>query len=124
MRVLVLDDSTVLRAILKRILEQLGFEVFEAPDGMQGLERLRSAGAMDVALVDWNMPVMSGLEFVQQLRRDDTYASMPILMVTSETDLTHVAQALEAGANEYVMKPVSRESIQEKLAILGVSQAG
>lgn len=124
MRVLVLDDSTVLRAILKRILEQLGFEVFEAPDGMQGLERLRSAGVMDVALVDWNMPVMSGLEFVQQVRRDDTYASMPILMVTSETDLTHVAQALEAGANEYVMKPVSRESIQEKLAILGVAQAG
>lgn len=124
MRVLVLDDSTVLRAILKRILEQLGFEVFEAPDGMQGLERLRSAGVMDVALVDWNMPVMSGLEFVQQVRQDDAYASMPILMVTSETDLTHVAQALEAGANEYVMKPVSRESIQEKLAILGVAQAG
>lgn len=124
MRVLVLDDSTVLRAILKRILEQLGFEVFEAQHGAEGLDHLRRHGAMDVALVDWNMPVMGGLEFVRQVRQDNVHASMPILMVTSETDLTHVVQALEAGANEYVMKPVSRESISEKLAILGVPLRG
>jgi two-component system chemotaxis response regulator CheY len=122
MRALVLDDSPTQRLVLKLILAHLGFEVIEAADGREGLARLAAVGSADLALVDWNMPQMNGLQFVEAVRADRRWDSMPLLMVTAETELEQVARALAAGANEYIMKPFTKESIQEKLQILGVGR--
>src|SRR5436190_20682811 len=99
-----------MRVILGGMLKQLGFEITEASNGQEALDRLSQQGKPDVALVDWNMPVMSGFEFVQAVRRDPAFGDLPLMMVTTETELHQVANALEAGANEYVMKPFTREA--------------
>ncbi len=122
MRALVVDDSSAMRMILSRIMRDLGFEVFEAEHGRDGLERLRQLGRVDVALVDWRMPEMSGLEFVEAVRRERTWDDVPLMMVTTETELAQVRRALAAGVNEYVMKPFTKEAIREKLALLGIEQ--
>ena len=121
MRALVIDDSRAMRSILTNILIECGFEVVSAGNGKEGLEKLAQAGAVELALVDWNMPVMNGLEFVQAVRGDSTHADMRIVMVTSETELTQINRALEAGANEYIMKPFTKDVILGKLEMLGVS---
>lgn len=120
MRALVIDDSRAVRAILSGMLKEMGFEVLVAPDGRQALSLLEERGAMDLALVDWNMPEMSGIDFLRAVRADARYAGMPVVMVTTETCLAHMTAALEAGANEYVMKPFTKEIIQDKLALLGI----
>src|SRR5438552_5990570 len=112
-----------MRAILGQMLRQLGFEVSEAGNGREGLERLRQLGPPDLALVDWNMPVMSGYEFVRAVRADPALAAVRLMMVTTETELAQVATALEAGADEYVMKPFNRDVIVEKLGLLGLARA-
>ncbi|MDY7225465.1 response regulator [Hyalangium rubrum] len=121
MQVLVVDDSRVARRIISRLLRELGFSVTEAADGRQALEALRAHEGLGLALVDWNMPELDGLAFVQVLRSDPTYAGVKILMVTSETGMHKVRQALQAGVDEYVMKPFTREALLEKLALLGFS---
>jgi len=98
----------------------MGFEVAEAGNGREGLERLRQSGPIDLVLVDWNMPEMDGLAFVRAVRADPTYKSVRLMMVTTENDLSRVAIALEAGANEYVMKPFTEEVMREKLQLLEV----
>lgn len=123
MRALVIDDSRVMRNMLRRILEGYGFQVAEAVHGADGLQQLQALPAPDVALVDWNMPEMTGIEFVEQVRGDDTYDSMAILMVTTETEAHQMDRALAAGANEYLMKPFSPEGLKEKLAMLGFYEA-
>lgn len=120
MRALVIDDSTTMRRILGRMLRQIGFEVAEAGNGCEGLERLRQAADTDVVLVDWNMPEMDGLAFIRAVRADSAFDSVRLMMVTTESDLSRVATALEAGADEYVMKPFTEEIIREKLQLLGV----
>lgn len=120
MRALVIDDSRAMRSILGQILKQFGFEVTEAVNGRDGLDRLRQLGHPEVVLVDWNMPEMNGYEFVQAVRGDASYQQMPLLMVTTETEMEQVSRALHAGVNEYVMKPFTRDVIREKLAIMGV----
>ena len=120
MKALVIDDSKAMRSILKRILKDLGFEVFEAANGQEGLERLAKVGAPDLALVDWNMPEMNGLEFVRAVRSDPAYNNLRLMMVTTETETERVAAALEAGANEYIMKPFPKDALIEKLAMLGI----
>lgn len=120
MHVLVIDDSRTLRRMLGEMLRDLGFTVSEASDGVEGLEYLEKSELPDVALVDWNMPRMNGLEFVQAVRANERYASMPLMMVTTETEIEQMTAALEAGANEYVMKPFDQEIIADKLALLGV----
>ena len=120
MRALIVDDSRATRTIIKKMLTEVGFEVFEAVDGLDALRRLKEIGQADVLLVDWNMPEMNGYEFVCVLRGDHRYDNLPLMMVTSETELAQMAKALEAGANEYVMKPFTKEVITEKLALLGV----
>ncbi len=121
MRALVIDDSRTMRKILGRILQPMGFEVAEAGDGREGFERLRQAGNIDIVLVDWNMPEMDGLAFVRAVRADSTYEAVRLMMVTTESDLSRVATALEAGADEYVMKPFSEDVIREKLVLLGLT---
>ena len=102
------------------MLIEVGFEVFEAVDGLDALRCLKEIGQADVLLVDWNMPEMNGYELVCALRGDHQYDKVPLMMVTSETELTQMAKVLEAGANEYVMKPFTKEVIAEKLTLLGV----
>jgi two-component system chemotaxis response regulator CheY len=111
-----------MRAILRRILRELGYEVLQAGNGRQGLECLREFGAVDLALVDWNMPEMNGLDFLRAVRKERAYDAMRVMMVTTETEMEEVTEALGVGASEYVMKPFTKEVILEKLQILGLAQ--
>ncbi len=121
MRALVIDDSTAVRMILRRILTEIGFEVYEATHGREALECLKQIGKTELALVDWNMPEMNGYDFIRAVRAERAYDTMRLMMVTTETEISQVAKALEAGANEYVMKPFTKDMIIEKLNILGIS---
>jgi two-component system, chemotaxis family, chemotaxis protein CheY len=120
MRALVIDDSRTVRAILRAILTGIGLDVVEAANGREGLDRLRDAEDVGVVLVDWNMPEMNGLEFIRAVRARRAYDPVRILMVTTETEQEQVIRALEAGANEYVMKPFTREILVAKLSLLDV----
>jgi two-component system chemotaxis response regulator CheY len=120
---MVIDDSKATRLILGGMLRQLGYDVQEAGNGKEGLVALeKNGGDIAVILVDWNMPEMNGYEFVQAVRGNKNFDSIRLVMVTAETDISRVSQALEAGANEYVMKPFTKEAIHEKLQMLGVVQ--
>ena len=118
MRALVVDDSTPIRMYLRKVLTSNGFEVAEARNGREGLEHLRSK-QIDLVLLDWNMPVMNGLELLRYIRSEPGLGRPCVMMVTTETDLSEVSQALECGANEYVMKPFTPEIILDKLALMG-----
>jgi two-component system chemotaxis response regulator CheY len=120
MRALVIDDSRAMRSILRSILASLDFEVEEAADGRQAVDILSRDQKFDLALVDWNLPEMSGLEVVIEVRKDSRLAGLPLLMVTTETEFERVTQALQAGANEYIMKPFDRDMLLDKLVILGI----
>src|SRR6185503_13191798 len=123
MRALVIDDSAAVRTILRRILTDCGFEVVEAAHGREALERLKEVGKADIALVDWNMPEMNGFDFIRAVRADHAHDGMRLMMVTTETEIAQVAKALEAGANEYVMKPFTKDMILEKLSLLGITHS-
>ena len=120
MHALVIDDSRVLRRLLGDMLRQFGFKVDEATNGREGLTCLTTAAKPDIVLVDWNMPEMNGLEFLQAVRADKRFQDLPVMMVTSETESQQIAKALEVGASDYVMKPFSKEVIGDKLQILGL----
>lgn len=120
MKALVVDDSRATRTILRSSLQREGFEVIEAGDGQQALKQLTASGPVDVALVDWNMPVMTGYELIQALRADKSFDGMSIMMVTTESEMSQMQRALDAGANEYVMKPFSQDTLREKLLLLGL----
>ena len=120
MQAIVIDDSRATRAILTRILEDLDYEVVQAGDGRKALEVLETTPEVELALVDWNMPVMNGLEFVRRVRADERYEALTIVMVTTEGDVEHMVAALDAGADEYAMKPFTAQVIREKLELLAV----
>lgn len=122
MHAMVIDDSKATRMILARMLQELGFEVAHASDGRDALEQLEAGTASEpeLFLVDWNMPVMSGLEFVEAVRRPPYASSAWIVMVTTETEAPQIMRALEAGADEYVMKPFTTDAIHSKLELLGL----
>ena len=120
MRALVIDDSRTVRAMLGKTLRRLRYEVIEAGNGREALACLRQQRQFDLALVDWNMPEMDGLAFVQAVRADRAYADLRLMMVTTENELCRVATALEAGADEYVMKPFTEQVLLDKLALLGM----
>jgi len=123
-RALVIDDSKAIRIILRRLLDELGFEVVEAANGREALRRLdASMGQFDLALVDWNMPEMNGLEFVREVRGQGGHEDLTMVMVTTETEAGQVVRALAAGANEYIMKPFSRDVLVDKLSMLGLVPA-
>ncbi|MGQ0559920.1 MAG: response regulator [Sphingosinicella sp.] len=115
---LVVDDSKVIRKVARHILETLGFAVDEAEDGRAALSCCDNA-MPDVILLDWNMPVMSGMEFLRVLRQSPR-AQPKVVFCTTENDITHIRAAIAAGADEYVMKPFDRETLQAKLQIVGV----
>ena len=120
MRALIVDDSRATRSIIGKIMKEIGFDTFDAANGKEGLERLKQHGCPDIMLVDWNMPEMNGYDFVCAVRSDPAYGAVPLMMVTSETEISQMARAIEAGANEYVMKPFTKDVIADKLALLGV----
>ncbi|BBD98740.1 response regulator [Sphingobium amiense] len=116
---LVVDDSKVIRKVARHILESLDLTVSEAVDGQDALTQCE-ASAPDVVLLDWNMPVMSGMEFLQALSTANVAARPKIIFCTTENGISHIKAAVEAGADEYVMKPFDRETLESKLAIVGV----
>jgi two-component system, chemotaxis family, chemotaxis protein CheY len=122
MKAIVVDDSRAMRTILRRALAAQGFEVIEAGDGRAALTELEKAGPQDLALVDWNMPVMTGYELIVEVRNRRQLDPMRIMMVTTETEASQVQKALDAGANEYVMKPFTEAALREKLMLLGLAQ--
>jgi two-component system chemotaxis response regulator CheY len=125
MQALVIDDSRAMRLILARIARQLGFDVIEAGNGQEALDRLADLEAVpELALIDWNMPVMNGLDFVAAVRREPKYKAMTLMMVTTESEQSQIVRALAAGAHEYVIKPFTPDAIVEKLALLGLVKNG
>lgn len=120
MRALVLDDSRAMRMVLVRILRERGWDVLEAGDGQEGLDVIAAGPAPELALIDWNMPVMNGLDFVRAVRSDPTYEHMTLVMVTTESEHSQVVRALAAGAHEYVFKPFTPEALLGKLSMLGL----
>jgi len=122
MRALVIDDSRAVRLLVGNILREIGLEVVEARDGRDGLEQLRREPDVELILVDWNMPVMNGLDFIRAVRSQRVYDPLRIMMVTSETESAQVTRALTAGANEYLMKPFTKDVLVAKLQLLDVLQ--
>ena len=119
MRALIVDDSRFMRTYLRGLLLERGMECEEAGDGQEGLERLLAGPRFDVALIDWNMPVMNGLEMLKQLRTREC-GDVRAIMVTTEGEKENILRALSAGADEYLMKPFDGEALSEKLALLGI----
>ena len=120
MLALVLDDSRAMRTILRRILLDAGFDVLDAADGREGLALLDAGAVPDVALVDWNMPVLDGFEFLTALRANEEWRRVVVMMVTTESEHSSIVRALANGADEYVIKPFTAEAITEKLNLLGL----
>jgi two-component system chemotaxis response regulator CheY len=119
MKALVIDDSKAMRMVLKKMLTEMDFEVSEAENGLAALSFLETEPRPELVLVDWNMPEMNGYEFVRAVRSRPEYDAMKLVMVTSETQADGIDRVVEAGADEYVTKPFTRESLAEKLGLLG-----
>ncbi|MFO0869723.1 MAG: response regulator [Pirellulales bacterium] len=116
---LVIDDSRAVRLLIGNILREQGFEVLTASHGGEGLEQLHANPEIGLVLVDWNMPVMDGLSFIETVRSRRTWDGVRIVMVTTESESEQVQRAIRAGANEYVMKPFTAEILVAKLSLLG-----
>ncbi|WP_119166978.1 response regulator [Algihabitans albus] len=116
---LVVDDSKVVRMVARRILEDLNFAVDEAADGKQALDRCLTQ-MPDAVLLDWNMPVMSGIEFLRELRGLADKQQPIVVFCTTENDLAHIQEAIQAGANEYIMKPFDSDILESKFQQAGV----
>jgi two-component system chemotaxis response regulator CheY len=116
---LVVDDSSVIRKVARRILEGLSFQITEAADGREALQHCQRA-LPDAVLLDWNMPVMDGYEFLKALRRLPGGDQPKVVFCTTENDVVHIARALHAGANEYIMKPFDKEIVEAKFQEVGL----
>jgi two-component system, chemotaxis family, chemotaxis protein CheY len=122
MRALIVDDSRFVRELLRGLLQAKDIDCEEAADGRAGLDRLHAGPAFDLALVDWNMPEMNGLEMLCKLRSEG-YSGLKVLMVTTEAENDFIVRALDAGADEYLMKPFDDAALTDKLAMLGIVEA-
>lgn len=121
MRALIVDDSRFMRAHLRQLLERMEVQCAEASDGSEALDTLRAADEFDFMLLDVNMPRMTGLECVKALREAGLGQAMKVMMVTTESDNVFIESALEHGADEFLMKPFTPESLREKLAMMGLA---
>ncbi len=120
-RALVVDDSRAMRMILSRTLAQSGFEILQAANGLEALRAMDQQGpSLDLVLLDWNMPELSGIEALEQIRARDDFKGIRVVMVTTETEMEQVVRALETGADEYIMKPFTREALEDKLRLIGM----
>ena len=116
---LVVDDSKVIRKVARRILEELDFSIEEAVDGQDALDACDKS-MPDVVLLDWNMPILDGLEFLKALRARKVEKQPLVVFCTTENDMSHIRTAMEAGADEYIMKPFDREIIEAKFIQVGL----
>lgn len=120
-KALVVDDSRAVRMLLTRALKQIGYEVQEAANGKEALEAIEAGDSgVELVLADWNMPEINGLDLLKRFRQNPALSSLAVVMVTTETEIEHIAEALEAGANEYVMKPFTQDILVEKLQLAGI----
>jgi len=109
-----------MRMILSKTLAESGFEVMQAANGREAIEIMdREGPAIGLVLLDWNMPEVTGIEVVETLRSQKTFNTVRLVMVTTETEIEQMARALEAGADEYVMKPFTRDALEDKLRLIG-----
>jgi len=116
MKILIVDDMATMRRIVKNILKQLGFaNVEEAENGQDGLQKLRS-DTFGFVVSDWNMPVMTGIDMLRAIRADDKLKATPVLMVTAEAQQANLVEAIQAGVSNYIVKPFTAETMQEKMA--------
>ena len=120
MRALVVEDSKTIRMILCEYLRKMDIQSVEAADGREALERLKEMPPPDLMLVDWNMPVMSGIDFIRAVRELHIYDPLPVIMVTTNSEYEHLGTAMEAGANEYIQKPCTLDALRQKLDLLGL----
>ena len=123
MRALIVDDSKFIREYMRQQLQRLGVECAEADNGSVALDVLRADAAFDVMFVDVNMPVMNGLDCVRELREMQLAPEMRVMMVTTEADNCFIEQALDYGADEFLMKPFTPQSLREKMLLLGFAMA-
>lgn len=121
MRALIVDDSRFVRGYVRGLLEKRGIECVEAADGQAALDCLRGDHKFDVVLLDWNMPVMNGLDMLKHLRCEG-FSGLKVLMVTTEAEHDYIRRAIDAGADEYLMKPFDRDALEQKLAMLGLAE--
>ncbi len=125
MKALIVDDAKVVRVALSRIMNQLGYEAVTAEDGQQALAAMAEHPDTDVVMLDWNMPVMNGYDFLITLREMPEHATNPkVIMVTTETGMPQMLKALAGGADEYIMKPFDKEMVAGKLQMVGLEVAG
>ena len=120
MKALVIDDSRVMRKIVSNILVDVGFDCIEAENGQQALDQLEAHDEVTLCCIDWNMPVMTGFEFVVEARKRPEWRNVTLMMVTTEGEQDQIVRALAAGAHEYVIKPFTPEVIVDKLQFLGL----
>jgi two-component system chemotaxis response regulator CheY len=121
LKALVVDDSRAIRMLLVKTLRQLGYDVQEAANGKDALKIVEAGNSgIKLVLTDWTMPEMNGLDLLKKLRQNPELSSVAVVMVTTETEIQHIAEAMEAGANEYVMKPFTRDILVEKLELAGI----
>jgi len=120
MRALVIDDSRTMRRIVAGTLEGLGFETLQAEHGQEALDHLEAGEQVDLACIDWNMPVMDGLTFVTKVRANPQWRNVTLMMVTTESEHGQIVRALAAGAHEYLIKPFTPDAIRDKLDLLGL----
>ena len=124
MQALVIDDSRAMRRILSSVLKKNGFSILEAENGAVGFDVFEeNSDDIDLVLVDWNMPVMTGIEFIEKVRANPAYENHKLVMVTTETEPTRMAKALMSGVDEFVMKPFTEDILVEKLKLIGVTAA-
>ncbi|MBL9139152.1 MAG: response regulator [Verrucomicrobiales bacterium] len=121
MKVLIIDDSRTMRRLLASYLAPLAAQTYEAGNGREALDVLEKEEAVDLALVDWDMPVMNGIDFVRTVRGDVRRSAMKLLMVTAHNNMESVTEAITAGADDFLMKPLTEEMVMDKLRMMGVA---
>lgn len=121
MTVLIIDDAVTVRMMTKAFLQELGFQdIHIAENGAEALEMMEKLESVRLVLVDWNMPLMNGLEFIQAVRQNPQFAETKLMMMTTETSMDKIITAMDSGVNEYMMKPFSKEILADKLQIMGI----
>jgi two-component system chemotaxis response regulator CheY len=115
MRILVVDDSAIMRKVIEQILDVLGHEAVQAGHGIEALERLGSESDISLILLDWNMPEMNGIEFLRTIKTDDRFRDIPVIMLTTESERRKMIEAIEAGARHYLTKPFQPETLATKI---------
>jgi two-component system chemotaxis response regulator CheY len=121
MKAMIVDDSRAMRSMLRKLLKEIGFEIAaEAENGREALKQLEQSHWLDLVLLDWNMPVMNGYELLCEIRKQAKWKDMRVMLVTTETEASQILRALDAGADEYLIKPFVKEALRDKLVVMGL----